>query len=1636
MPRAIHPDLADCLRRANPYTRYRIEVSEPDEADILRRVDEFLGTPPLVGAMVPANSLSTDARGSLILSPTTAALASFTGVGGSYDLNGEDPTRRVKGASWTMDPAFTSAKLKSFTATVERLQIAAGIYHARDFELQVFRVTKTPGQRQKVDPTNPNKYTYTDWTEYTFTPLLAPAAVIKAANIGWVNQGAGVQRVTLNFDLSNYALLLDNTPSQAAAPDQAGELPRYYFRVQVLNHPSGTGFFRWLLDTVAARTIAGIGTFQRTWWARNTDKDQWVETLYNDVPAMAVNVETYPASGQAVYAVNMPGLPDTARGSVGRAQFDRFVPPGTSAELGISVSGSGGPFSPVKHGSIVSGRQNLAPRSHNPALAPWATTALTAGAVGMDGLAGTATTLTDNSAAAFLTAALNVNISAAVTRVMATWWILRDADISRFPQLSLSTAGGTVGQRRIHLNTATGAFSTVNTTGQGLVNGFTEVVPEFWGGRWWWKCTVAYDALNNTSMGTTIYAAARDAGGAEVVTAQGSVTLGNLHLEVGVTSPPDGPIFTDAAAVTFAAQQAYHARVTLATDASTRLTPAVAALGLEFRIPVDVSVEGIPALPAREVSLPWMAAAIPEGSLTIVRTGIRDYLDKASNLGSTAPTSKLEADIWLASDHPSVTRDKWLHLERMAVSNRIPGPTSERLTLLSFASKLKQKVPAQQETMNSVYSVLASTVNYVQTTVAMVGTTVGGNEYDGKAYYMRVRSTSSPNWRAGDVAVIQGNTGQSQLDFIPALPAALNAGDVIEVHSGIFNTTPVSWNNADPADIWWEILTTHLGIAPERIGSGYLPRGGRPPKVTDIAPGDATTQAKRKVTMKLAEQEEADTLLDQLSIIMGGATLEIEGQICFVQMLPLRGADGTVTVPLGPPSLIMDVRDYANLQTPPGLEDRATVMRATYGVPLTAAAPDTYPAQSTMAVDQDALLWLTKQDLEEQGSTELPQKVSRWLYNTSDGGLYLAAAITTTYVRALSTGLRVFPFSAAEKQPQLVPGDTLLLLTDQYTDYDPSTQTQIRGPVAIRGVVVRAADEGHSLSIFVPGLTDNVSVQGGGASALIGLGPPPAPPILSASFTSSGELIINSTGDETTTSQKIAFSAIGMPTDADVRAGPPGAGRSFTGIATGVSYTPGQTAYIAAFAYSATGVESLKGTIQVTREGAGAPTPPQAYIDQIASGATTETLRFSALIGAGGTAPMTWRWRTVNSATGAGAWTAWTADSGGTALPQDAVITREMKWLKNVEFQVRDASLLTSEVARYGVEPRIPALDIGGGTYHGYFDETQNTNSGFRVFNRGRDTPVDIVETVTQKFIDGGALDGSRRPISVYRSGAYEPTPNLFKRGSNDAGDVLPSAARDFVAPAYVDASKRITNVFRTATQEPVTNLFKRGSDLATDVVTTSARTFVDPSTATQVDASGRIVGVYRLGVIEPVNNLVKYGDNINIGLLTVTGNAGLPASTGSSVYIASGYASPVVGRIFVGDGSGWALVLSARASSVTTDLYSFYDTGMFALFGLIPRKIVLYGSPTNVLQIGFGDSSVAGALGTIYSSGAAFHAYNAYQPTYNADSWVQSLASVASAMAQVDSGGWQLFTAIAGKATAGRASLLGQSGCLHRFGR
>jgi hypothetical protein len=69
-------------------------------------------------------------------------------------------------------------------------------------------------------------------------------------------------------------------------------------------------------------------------------------------------------------------------------------------------------------------------------------------------------------------------------------------------------------------------------------------------------------------------------------------------------------------------------------------------------------------------------------------------------------------------------------------------------------------------------------------------------------------------------------------------------------------------------------------------------------------------------------------------------------------------------------------------------------------------------------------------------------------------------------------------------------------------------------------------------------------------------------------------------------------------------------------------------------------------------------------------------------------------------------------------------------------------------------------------------------------------------------------------------------------------------------------------------------------------------------------------------------------GSTILNGSLTISNNTGLPAQTGSVLRLASGFSSPTIGKMYIGDGTGWRFSMSKRIGSVDTELINFLDNG------------------------------------------------------------------------------------------------------------
>lgn len=200
----------------------------------------------------------------------------------------------------------------------------------------------------------------------------------------------------------------------------------------------------------------------------------------------------------------------------------------------------------VRHTLLEPARTNLCLRSNDLTNASWSGAATTAAAAGMDGGASSATTVTDDDAAAFENRVQNITIPNDSNPVAVGFWIKKDNDETRFPQIGVGLTGGTAVQLRSSFNTKTGASVSANALG----GGGTIRVRDYSDDWWLVEVIVTNNSTGNTTATVAVYPAARTViNGSDNVAAVGSVVVGQVQLEANA-SFVTSPIFTTTASVT------------------------------------------------------------------------------------------------------------------------------------------------------------------------------------------------------------------------------------------------------------------------------------------------------------------------------------------------------------------------------------------------------------------------------------------------------------------------------------------------------------------------------------------------------------------------------------------------------------------------------------------------------------------------------------------------------------------------------------------------------------------------------------------------------------------------------------------------------------------------------------------------------------------------------------------------------------------------------------------------------------------------------------------------------------------------------------------------------------------------------
>lgn len=103
------------------------------------------------------------------------------------------------------------------------------------------------------------------------------------------------------------------------------------------------------------------------------------------------------------------------------------------------------------------------------------------------------------------------------------------------------------------------------------------------------------------------------------------------------------------------------------------------------------------------------------------------------------------------------------------------------------------------------------------------------------------------------------------------------------------------------------------------------------------------------------------------------------------------------------------------------------------------------------------------------------------------------------------------------------------------------------------------------------------------------------------------------------------------------------------------------------------------------------------------------------------------------------------------------------------------------------------------------------------------------------------------------------------------------------------------------------------------------------PSQFTRRDIAEAVAGVWSFS-----NGLT--GALPVAGVIRSTASTGLPITAGGAVYLAGGFPSPVSGRLYIGDGSGWRFPFTSRNAGVDVDRAWITDTGTIETRGdLLP---------------------------------------------------------------------------------------------------
>jgi hypothetical protein len=500
-------------------------------------------------------------------------------------------------------------------------------------------------------------------------------------------------------------------------------------------------------------------------------------------------------------------------------------------------------------------------------------------------------------------------------------------------------------------------------------------------------------------------------------------------------------------------------------------------------------------------------AEIGELKLDMLRAGPKDYRDLATRIVSQNAASEIEAHVY-AVDRVSGLR---YFLNSYRLENRNPQDGVESMTFTSGLDRLTTAIPQASQSYiyptpgaacapisaggvsvyggvsfggftNSNLAVIVvngtpfAGINLVGMFFFGITGTSKGQVFQivaqpdtntvGEAWYNPLNHSEIRATAAEHVFIVNCVNYYSATNTVGTMAMTHPAvGDTYQIQSQVYTRQDITYAGQTFAEVYTDIINNQA-VVPSRF-RGAIPTNTQSATTTDrVITNDNTDKTYNK----------ALDYLSQVALHCGGAVAWIRGQIAFIPIYPGAGSSNS--------GIVWDDRTIVSLTPTVGADQRIPSIEVKYGYDLATqdfAAINIFNDLNAVAVWGRPNIYDVYQ---------LPDETCKW--NDSTG--IEAAVIGGMLTAAWSTGKRLWNVETVLSYPWLNMGDTVSIITDDYTDFNGSASADgltitgfpVVGNQTAMGVIVGKNLWGNKFIVaLVKGLNSLSSVGSGpGAQGL------------------------------------------------------------------------------------------------------------------------------------------------------------------------------------------------------------------------------------------------------------------------------------------------------------------------------------------------------------------------------------------------------------------------------------------------------------------------------------------------------------------------------------------------------------------------